>query len=239
MLGQNSTRILPPTAEISSPFATDASSSVPLNSIEFRPLNAMSGPDRQSVLSAAPLIRSQAALAGFHLDQGSWREQQIMCPLFPGYLLLSFTRDNGPRDLSIFTAILGPGGASALRILPVLRRSYTSFIPAPSNPRTIAVFNRMREQEHSQNKPDWLVTGLCYAALAGADVELPSPDKGNIPVAMSPLLQVDADGSAVVRFVDIRDPRNFEEWDLSFNPRGKLLKVAVTPTPALKATLLP
>jgi hypothetical protein len=69
--------------------------------------------------------------------------------------------------VSVFTVSIPRGGDGRVRIIPIQRRGYSLFSPAPINALTISAFNHIRAEEHPK-APDWLGTGLCYAALAGA-----------------------------------------------------------------------
>ncbi len=232
----------PPETEIRAPFALHAPSRQ-AGSIAFRAEDSMTAPDRQAAAGAMPAIRKSAALAGFDLDHGRWTYQQIVCPVFPNHVLLLFSRNNGAGDVSEFSAAVPRNTEDAARILPILRRSYALFPPAPANGLAISVFNWIRAGENPRKKAPWLTTALCYAALTGTRVVLPEPagknTKAGVPLAMSPLLNVGADGSAVIRFDDVEAPQHPKEWDLAFNSDGELLRVTVTPVPALRVTPLP
>lgn len=235
-------RILPPAAEIASPFAVNSPSSERADAIAFLSPDAMTAPDRQAVRDASAAIAKNAAVQGFNLQQGSWSFQQIACPVFPGHLLLLYTRDRGVGDLSKFSAIVSRGENGSVRILPILRRSFSLYTPAPVNPLTIVAFNVLRADENRDRKVDWLATGLCYAALTGDEVKLPPAGKGttqqNVALVMDSLLQVEEDGGAVVRFFDVEDPQRTRSWALSFDRNGKLMRVAVAPV-LLKTALVP
>jgi hypothetical protein len=223
----------PPVTAIETPFSLNAPLGQRTESVEFRAAYSMNEQDRQTASGAMPRIRENAALAGFNLDKGGWSYRQIVCSVFPGHLLLFFSRENGASDVSEFSAILGRGGKGFVHILPILRRSYALSPPAPTNPLSIAAFNLIRDQENPHEKMDWVTTGLCYAALTGARVMLPeragNRTQANVPLGLNPLLQVGADGSAAIRFDDLEAPQRPREWDLSFDSHGKLVQVAVTP----------
>lgn len=241
--GKEAKRILPPPAEISSPFAMAAPSSQAADSIAFVDADSMTAQDQDQVRDAEPAIHRKAALQGFDFAKGSWTYQQIACPVFPGQILLLYTRDGGVGDVSKFSAIVPRDGNGAVQVLPLLRRSYSLFTSARVNPMTIAAFNILREHEHLDRKVDWLATGLCYAALTGARVALSRGENHNarqptLP-ATNALLQVNVDGSAVVRFFNVEDPQHVESWALTFDRHGKLMSVLVTPLAGFKATMLP
>lgn len=234
--------LLPPPVEISSAFAMRAEPSEHVNLIAFLSQELMTTRDRQAVQDASESIGQKAALRGFDLKQGNWGYQQIACPIFPDQILLFFTRNNGVGDVSEFTAILPRSNNQSVRILPILRRSYLPFDPAPVSEITIATFNAVRARQHPVRKVDWLTTGLCYAALSGVDVQLDPPQQKstpNISLAPNSLLQIEEDGSASVRFLDLENPQQIMSWNLAFDSRGKLLRVAVTPVPALETKVVP
>jgi hypothetical protein len=241
--GKNTPRILPPTTEIVTPFAVDVQPSERMNSVAFLPEDSMAPQDRQIVRDGSPTIRKEAGLQGFELDRGKWVSGQILCPVLPGHIVLLFNRNDGVGDVSEFSAALPRDGIGSIFIVPILRRSYSAIPAVPINPLTIAVFNRLRAQDHPDRKVDWLTTGLCYAALTGAHVELsPSANslvKPDISFAMDALLQIDQRENVVVHFTDHEEPQSPREWNLTFNKKGVLVDVAVIPLPALKARLLP
>lgn len=240
---RSATRILPAPAEVSSPFAIDAPPSQRADAIAFLSQESMTEPDRQAVRDAWPAIQTKAALRGYNLERGSWSYEQIACPVFPDHLLLLYSRNNGVGDVSRFSAVVPRDGNGSVRVLPILRRGYSLFTPAPVNPLTIAAFNAIRAHEHPDRKVDWLATGLCYAALTGSDVKIPrvgnEAANHNVSLVMNSVLQVEEDGVAVVKFFDVEDPEQMKSWDLTFDKDGKLMSVAVTPVPELKPTLVP
>lgn len=227
-------KILPPPAEIRSPFDMDAPASGRVNSIESLSAASMDAHDREVVGAALPLIDQRAALLGFDLGNGGWAYRQMLCPIFPAHVLLLYTRNNGAGDVSEFTAVVPRDGHGSVRIVPILRRSFSPYTPASSNSRTIAAYNAIRAHEHPGKKVDWLTASLCYAALAGAQVVLPPPvgagtQGDTFTLQMNPLLQIGDGGAATVQFLDVERPQRPVEWALSFNQDGKLLTVALTP----------
>jgi hypothetical protein len=104
------------------------------------------------------------------------------------------------------------------------------FSPAPINEITIAAFNHIRSEEKAENAPSWVGTGLCYAALAGANpVAVPLSDAsllpGGFPIASAPILEVDPGGDETIRFADASAKPRPMGWELIFNKKGRLLKV--------------
>jgi hypothetical protein len=116
-----------------------------------------------------------------------------------------------------------------VRIIPIRRRGYSLFSPAPINSLTISVFNHIRAEEGITTSPDWVGTALCYAALAGAhplvapliDAEMPK-----VPAAPPAILEIPNRGGAVIRFADIAAAPQPMEWTMTFDDTGKLLKAS-------------
>lgn len=241
--GKHPAKILPPASEVGAPFDLQAPASQRVNAIEFRSEAAMNAEDRQITRNAWPAIEKQAALTGFELGLSRWSFRQIVCPVLPQHLLLLFTRNNGANDRSEFSAALLRQGKGPVRILPILRRSYSTYSPASVNMVTIAAFNGIRAHDLAAEKTDWLTTGLCYAAMTGAHVTLAATAENRgrdaNPLVMSPLIEIGDDGLTVIRFMDVDKPERPQQWEMTFNRQGKLLKVAVSTLPAPAVTLIP
>jgi hypothetical protein len=218
------------------PFAPDAAPSAP--SIEFRAYGQMLQKDRDLAADAESSIAEHAGHMDLEFNQGKWSDTQVVCPALPNHLFLQFTRNSGTGDVSVFTASIPRGGEGRVWIIPILLRGYSLFSPAPINKLTIAAFNRIRAEEPEDGNPDWLGTGLCYAALAGGHPEaaLPGeiPEGGKNALAMPPTLEIPTRGGAVVRFTSVSAQRPME-WSMIFDGKGRLLKA--THAPASEATV--
>jgi hypothetical protein len=123
--------------------------------------------------------------------------------------------------------------------MPIQRRGYSLFSPAPINALTISAFNHIRAEEHPSKPPDWLMTGLCYAALAGAHPEtvlLPAePVDEKFPEAMAAIMEIPGNGGAIIRFADVAASPRPMQWTMMFNGKGKLLKASHSPAPLITA----
>jgi hypothetical protein len=197
--------------------------------LEFRPYDQMSPQDRDLAADAESSIGERAGFSGLEFNQGKWSYQQIVCPALPKHLLLQFTRNNGKGDVSVFSASIPRGGEGRVRIVPILRRGYSLFSPAPINALTISAFNHIRVEEKADQTPRWLETGLCYAALAGAHPQVGSPEETEIkklPAAPPGRLTIPMNGGAVIRFTDVAAIPHPMEWTMTFNGKGKLLKAS-------------
>ncbi len=235
-------------AEVATPFALNAPPDERVDPLRFLPREQMSATDRSLAANADAQVRQAATLAGLDFDKGNWSVRQLVCRALPGHLFLIFETDNGPGDVSVFSAAIPRGAGGGVRVIPIERRGYSLFSPAPVNAITVAAFNRIRAGEPENKSADWLATGLCYAALAGAHPVLsatkdrPGAARAHSPATLDfpPTLEVAASGDSTVRFVDVADERRPSEWALTFSQKGRLLSVdhfatpnfAVTPVPA-------
>jgi len=211
-------------------FPYDTAASGNASSLTFLAADRMSQPDRELADSSGGEIRLRAGFHGMEFGSSQWSSRQIVCPALPHHLFLLFTRNGGAGDVSLFTASIPRGGEGRVRVIPIKRRGYGLFSPAPINAQTVAAFNQIRAEEHSGQGGDWLQTGLCYAALAGA-----RPAKSQAMQSFAPpsVLEAFADGGAVIRFTDEAAPHPME-WTLRFDSNGKLLKAAHAPASMVK-----
>jgi len=216
-------------------------------SLEFRSPEQMSAADRELADANQTEISRRAGLQGFDLQkdgkgQGSWGYEQAVCPVFPEHIILEYSRNNGPGDVTLFSAVI-PRGEGHVRVIPVRRRSYSLFTPASSNALTLNDFNHMVLEGHTGLSPDWLTLGLCYAALAGGHVRAAllaqTPEAEIYPLRAPATLIVSAKGGAEVRFDDATAHTKAMEWTLIFAQNGHLLKVRHTPSQELLERPIP
>ncbi|MGP8175000.1 MAG: hypothetical protein ACLP7O_10695, partial [Terracidiphilus sp.] len=125
------------------------------------------------------------------------------------------------------------GGEGRVRIIPIQMRGYSLFSPAPINALTISAFNHIRAEEHPGKAPEWLGTGLCYAALAGGhpqEVRLAEdPQNQKFPVALPALMKIPDRGGVILSFADVSAVPRPMEWTITFDGQGKLLKATHKP----------
>jgi hypothetical protein len=206
-------------------------------SLEFRSYDQMTEKDRDLAVDAESSIGERAGYAGLEFNQGKWNFQQVVCSALPNHLFLQFTRNNGTGDMSVFWASISRGNNGRVRIIPILRRGYSLFSPAPINALTISVFNQIRAEEHPDKAPEWLATGLCYAALAGAHPQTGSLEVSEIqklPAAPPGMLVIAAHGGAIIRFTDVAAAPRPMEWSMTFDGMGMLRKASHSAAPGSK-----
>jgi hypothetical protein len=211
--------------------------------IEYRSLDRMSEDDRALVAKADPAIRDATVFAGIDFGHGTWSYQQLACAALPEHILLLYKGDSGAGDVTLFSAAIPRGGKAQVRIIPIERRGFAPFSPAPVNGLAIAAFNRIRADETENRKPDWLATALCYAALTGPRPAIsPETDKGaadGLAIEFTPTIQIERFGGSTVRFVDVAAQQQPMQWALTFDGAGQLIKVDHSAAPAYPIKPLP
>lgn len=232
---------VPPLRE-PAPFAVNATAAKAPPVIEFRPAEQMSEADKLLVADSESSIAEHASRSGIDFTPGGWNYQQIVCSALPNHLFLKYTREAGTASETLFTASIPRNGDGRVRVIPVRRRGYSLFSPAPINALTISAFNHIRAEEaESQRAQSWLGNGLCYAALAGAHPRVAGPDSeptlGHPVPALSAFLDVKNNDGEVIRFVDEAASLRPMAWSMTFTQKGKLVKV--THTTAAEYTLRP
>jgi len=213
------------------------------DSIEFRTVDQMNPKDRDLVADAESSISELARTVGIEFSEGQWVYQQVVCPALPNHIFLQFIRNNGTRDTSVFSASIPRSGDGKLRIIPILLRSYSLFSPAPINALTITAFNHIRAEEHSDVAAEWLGTGLCYAALAGARPRaalLAEDPTGVQPrLAMPAGLEIPDRGNVILTFADASAVPRPMQWRMTFDFKGRLLKVTHKPANLVSGKIVP
>jgi len=224
-----------PEGKIETPFSLDTKAPAGGDLLQYRSEDEMTAEDRALVEKVDHSIREGAAMAGIEFDKGSWSREQIVCQAMPGHIFLLYKGNNGAGDVSLFSAAISRSGKGRVRIIPIQRRGFALFSPAPVDELTVASFNRILADEPISKSSDWLATGLCYAALTGAHplVAPSTKDAANANLALSfpPTLEVGRFGKSTVRFVDVANQKQAMQWALTFSGSGKLLKVEHFPTP--------
>jgi hypothetical protein len=207
----------------------------------------MDGIDRDLAAKTQPAIRDAAEFAGIEFDKEKWSYQQLECQAIPGHLFLIFQGGGGEGDVSLFSASIprtGPrDGKGHVRIIPVERRGFSLFSPAPVNALAMTAFNRIRAEEPKGPPADWLSTSLCYAALTDPRLEIAlaprqAPDS-DLSLSFPPSLEIGAEGESTVRFVDVATASQPMQWALTFDAKDQLVKVEHFPAPVYVTRIIP
>ena len=226
---QNRQRIVPAQVE-PKPFSVNATRNAPIYTVEFRSADEISQQDQLLIANAESSITEHAGFAGLEYQGSAWTSRQVVCPSFPNHLFLQYTRNNGSGDVSVFSASIPRNGEGRVRIVPILRRSYSLFSPAPINALTISAFNHIRVEEGQSANADWLANALCYAALAGSQPGIvergATPELGKPVAALSAQLEIQTPDhrEEVIRFDDAAGHPHATEWTMTFARNGRLIK---------------
>lgn len=234
-------RVVPPAVE-PAPFAARGTRVTPVYSLEVRSADQLTERDRLLIADSESSIAEHAGFAGLEYGaQGGWTYRQIVCPAFPNHLFLQYTRNNGEGDKTVFSVSIPRNGEGRVRIVPVLKRGYSLFSPAPINALTISAFNHIRTEEGESVNSDWLGNALCYAALAGSVPRIlprdasPEPHKPIAALSATMEIQMQAHGWEVLRFDDAAARPHAMEWTMTFTHNGKLIKATHRPAPLFTA----
>ncbi len=215
------------------PIGTTALSGSPsVISLDHLDQGQMSNSDYEVVSNLSAELSKAAALASFDISSPEWHFQQIVCPAFPDYVLLSFTHGPDANGSSHFSAML-PRNSPQVRIVSTYAHGLLPFEASWSKPATYEVFNSMLRQErgtvplsHARN---WLAISLCFAELSGYPVQVPTAILRAAPSldllrleANQPQMMILPDQSAEVSFSDVSRPGTTTNWTLHFNRHGQL-----------------
>ncbi|MGA8042894.1 MAG: hypothetical protein WCA37_08840, partial [Terracidiphilus sp.] len=85
----------------------------------------MNAKDRLLAANAESSIAERAARLGYDLASGRWTYEQIVCPALPNHLFLRYTKSVGAGDVTQFSASIPRGSEGRVRIIPILKRSYS------------------------------------------------------------------------------------------------------------------
>lgn len=203
------------------PFSLSGTESL---SVEVRPAETMSQQDKDLEAGAESVIREKAGFEDLGFGEGGWSYSQLVCPAFPNNLLLRFTRDQGKGERSMFSVSIPRQGEGNVRLIPILRKGYSLFSPAPINAMTVSAFNHILKEASNEPKPDFGAVAACYAALTGAPAVADASGRHIVRSDAPPILHLNADGGTDLMF----SVGGAHRWlyDLEFNRAGKLAKAS-------------
>jgi hypothetical protein len=189
---------------------------------------AMSASDRASVESHRNEIIEGAEIYGYNLVAGDWTYRQTLCAPLPQTILLHYREHFPDGTESLFTALV-PRGQGRVRIVPVLHRNATPFVPAPRNPSNYALFNSLVPTDIASKEltsgRNWIELSACYAEMTGADIEIPRGESIQAGAAGAPTATINIDAqhkSSLVTFADRETADTFRVWSISFNHAGRV-----------------
>lgn len=196
--------------------------------LEHRSAAEMTPKDKSLVEKKRREIAREADFFGYDLSSGNWDYDQVVCPDMPGELVLHYRSRSRTGAESLFTAVV-PRGPGRVFVVPVLFRNATPFHSAVGSERSLSVFNQAVPEEigeqAAQASGKWLELGMCYAAMVGAEPQVPQqPDTPTALVhAPVPTLQVSADHhSREIIFSDRNNPGQYMVWSIGMTDQGRV-----------------
>lgn len=193
--------------------------------------DGLSAAAKAAVQPRASELATSARIYGYDLAAGRWTVEQSPCAAMPETVLLRYHQKFAGGSESIFVAAV-PRGSGRVRIVPVLYRGATPFVPAPTNPRNVALFNELVAQSFRQDNSVEL--SACYAAFTGAQVnpESGAPPKVKIAGAPVPTIHLEPKGKPLGVTLATRESASaYKLWYLSLNHAGQVKSVTTRNQP--------
>lgn len=189
---------------------------------------AMSAQDSNTVQARQAELIQATRIYGYNIEAGNWTYDQTLCAFMPQTILLRYRQIFPDGTESLFTALV-PRESGRVRIVPVLYRNATPFVPAPQNPRNAALFNELVPPEIAARAlsadGDWLELGACYAEMTGARVHLPPGATVRIGVADAPTATLHLDSktrTSRITFADQVTASQYRVWSIALNRQGRV-----------------
>jgi hypothetical protein len=191
--------------------------------------NAMSVADSATLHARRNELTESARIYGYSLEEGNWSYEQTLCAPMPETILLHYFHKFPDGTESLFTALV-PRDAGHIRIVPVLYRSATPFLPAPKNPRNYALFNDLIPPAIARGVIASHVKSLelsaCYAEMTGGRADFPGNSGAKIAIAGEPsaTIRLNAqDHITSVTFASLEGASAYRVWSVSFNQDGRVI----------------
>lgn len=191
--------------------------------------DAISAADSAALHARQAEITAAARIYGYDIEEANWSYQQAVCSPMPETILLRYIHKFPDGTESLFVAAV-PRSAGRVRIVPVLYRNATPFVPAPKNPRNFALFNDLLPQVIAHGgtarNDNWLRLGVCYAELTGGSASVPTGSGGELAIAGEPQATIHQDvqdHTTRVTFAGSEGARGYTIWSVSFNKKGRVI----------------
>lgn len=188
----------------------------------------MDASDRELLSAHRKELVTEAQFYGYDLTTGTWTYDQTVCPALPSTLLLHYLDRYPDGSESLFTALI-PRDKGRVRIVPVLYRNASPYIPAVKNPRNFELFNSLVPQEIAKRDSDpqgqWLSLGVCYAEVVGGRPNVPNEPSLDTATIKAPLATYRFDTNTRQRQIQFSDrdaARVYTIWTISMNESGRV-----------------
>ncbi|HEX5236834.1 MAG TPA: hypothetical protein VFW25_16055 [Silvibacterium sp.] len=201
------------------------------NGLQHLPANSMNAADQAALERDHKELMEAAEIYGYNLAAGNWTYRQTLCAAMPDTVLLHFWRQFPDGSESLFTALM-PRDTGRVRIVPVLYRNTTPFVPAPRNPRNYALFNALVSTSVTNrgavSNKEWIELSACYAEMTGATIDLPLQSRKEIGIAGAPSPTIHAneqDKAARVTLATREGESSYRVWSVSFDRNARVTAV--------------
>jgi hypothetical protein len=190
---------------------------------------AMDNSDRELLRVRRKELMSEAQFYGYDLTAGNWTYDQTICPALPDTVLLHYLEKFPDASESLFTALI-PRREGRVRIVPVLYRNATPYIPAVKNPRNFELFNSIVPaaiaKKDSNTEGRWLSLGVCYAEVVGGRPNVPDEPSLDAATIKAPVATYRFDAGTSqrqIQFSDRGDAKVYTIWNISLNESGRVI----------------
>ena len=197
-------------------------------SLQHLAAEQMNEADRALLRARRKELIAEAQFYGYDITAGNWDYDQAVCPAFPDTLLLHYLQKFPDGSESLFTAVI-PHGAGRVRIVPVLYRNASPYIPAVKNPQNFTLFNALVPpaiaKQDSGPQGHWLSLGVCYAELVGGRPNVPDEPSLDVATIRAPLATYRFDAATTQRQIQFSDrdaAKVFTIWTISLNGNGRV-----------------
>ena len=191
--------------------------------------DAMSASDAATLQAHQSDVIQAARIYGYNLGEGNWAYEQTLCGAMPGTILLHYLQMFPDGTSSLFTALV-PRQSGRVRIVPVLHRNASPFVPPPKNPRNYALFNELVPSEVASKAVapggNGLELSVCYAELVGGRTNVPQGSGIRVPIAGAPLATISAnpkDNVVRVTFASQQADSTYRLWSVTFSKAGRVV----------------
>ena len=188
---------------------------------------AVSPADMAVIEAHQSALTESAAIYGYSLA-GNWSWEQVLCAPMPDTIMLHYSEQFPDGTESLFTALI-PRDAGRVRVVPVLYRNATPFVPAPKNRVNYALFNQLVPQSIAHKtltNIELLSLSACYAEMTGGIAGMRSvtaKDATSIGLPV-PMIYLDPkDHLARVTLPTLDQSRTYRAWDITFNKYGRVI----------------
>jgi hypothetical protein len=202
-------------------------SSALYETLQHRSAEQMEPADASVVREKQRQITDEAAFFGYYLNLGGWNYDQALCSDIPDYVVLHYVKESPGGGESLFTALL-PRGQGRVLIVPVLYRNAMPYRSAVGAKRTLEVFNlavpAAVAEAAAQPGGNWLALAMTYAAVAGAEPNVPlRPDSDEALVKAPRATSVLSVSNRVleVTFTDRDAKDRYAVWTVDLDKTGR------------------